>query len=159
MFFAFFFFLYRLILHLEGLCWLPSIFVIFLWCKHWHVWFRSDICVINSVPVYFHPHYWWRRYMGQGQNLSHTCLITHLSQFCLFCCRSKSKGKLSPRSYFIHFERKWKSGFLGVNVTRILVPIIRKYAGTVRLFNEFGKKQKFLPKFLRRIAESLWIFW
>ena len=24
----------------------------------------------------------------------------------------KSKGKLSPRSYLIHFERKWKHSFL-----------------------------------------------
>ena len=27
---------------------------------------------------------------------------------------SKSKGKLSPRSYLIQFERKWKSSFLSV---------------------------------------------
>ena len=27
---------------------------------------------------------------------------------------SKSKGKLSPRSYPIQFERKWKYSFLGV---------------------------------------------
>ena len=55
-----YFFLYRFILQLEGLCWLPSKFPIFLWCKHWHVWFWSDICVINSLPVCFRaPSRWW----------------------------------------------------------------------------------------------------
>ena len=33
---------------------------------------------------------------------------------------SKSKGKLSPRSYPIRFERKWKSSFLSVSDGRIL---------------------------------------
>ena len=28
---------------------------------------------------------------------------------------SKSKGKLSPRSYPIQFERKWNTSFLSVN--------------------------------------------
>ena len=34
---------------------------------------------------------------------------------------SKSKGKLSPRSYLIQYERKWKSIFLSVSLHKISI--------------------------------------
>ena len=37
---------------------------------------------------------------------------------------SKSKGKLSPRSYTIQYERKWKHSFLSVQPSERLAPIM-----------------------------------
>ena len=35
--------------------------------------------------------------------------------------RSKSKGKLSPRSYPIQFERKWNTSFLSVLLSSVCI--------------------------------------
>ena len=43
----------------------------------------------------------------------------------------KSKGKLTPRSYPIQFERKWKHGFLSVHKTSYII---------IRLRNKFIEK-------------------
>ena len=57
---------------------------------------------------------------------------------------SKSKGKLSPRSYPIQFERKWKHSFLSVlriNVYHFLCILVRMHS-----------------QFLRKSAEILSVF-
>ena len=41
---------------------------------------------------------------------------------------SKSKGKLSPRSYPIQFERKWNTSFLSVDVSLNFVQCSGNYA-------------------------------
>ena len=50
---------------------------------------------------------------------------------------SKSKGKLSPRSYPIQFERKWKYSFLSVETRQplgVVFPVWRKIpAGSIAL--------------------------
>ena len=37
---------------------------------------------------------------------------------------SKSKGKLSPRSYPIQCERNWKYSFLSVSLGRVFLPVL-----------------------------------
>ena len=38
-----------------------------------------------------------------------------------FLFGSKSKGKLSPRAYPIHYERNWKCSFLSVVFAKVIV--------------------------------------
>ena len=71
-----------------------------------NLYFRVHLHWENYVSISFHIEHW----MGYDRGVSFP--FNFESNEIPFV--SKSKGKLSPRSYPIQYERKWKHSFLSV---------------------------------------------